>query len=437
MMKLMAVLAIAVFILAFSGAIRADGDTPSKMLQVRLGNLVAAEEVSGTVTFELTDSSGGTQIATKEFQADAGEPLEGLTASFAYLGPIRWKIHLADEEGRQLSQLEGDYPGYPYAVAAPLSSRLRVEAPEDSVVFLDFITFMLEFQAIAVLKENLGVERVNATAGLDSDGSGDFDPGEVVRTSANPENRLIKVTVPRLSSSVNVASFYIDFESPDGRQLANLAGTWTFDGAESVAFDLDAPQIRDITGFYGKPKPSQTVSTVALPNPWDLTLVSPGTPTDGVDFSFLLGRELELVWNEISHSETPDTAQALVTVVNEEGGVVEGAMVSVNGGEFPTDDFGQATIVAMPGSHEAVVTADGFQFDTFTVDFTNGETQFSQVILQRSGPGLVDKTGAFLGDHWPTLVLALSGAVALALLWMVIVVPTRYPSPVRGQSAEG
>jgi hypothetical protein len=84
-----------------------------------------------------------------------------------------------------------------------------------------------------------------------------------------------------------------------------------------------------------------------------------------------------------------------------------------------------------------VVTADRFEFDTFTVDFTNGETQFSQVILQRSGPGLVDKTGAFLGDHWPTLVLALSGAVALALLWMVIVVPARYPLPVRGQSAEG
>ena len=234
MIKLIAILAIAIGVLAFTGIISASEAGPSKMLQVRLGNLEAVGEISGAATFELTDSSGETQTATKEFKADAGEPLEGLTASFAYVGPVRWKIHIADEDGRQLSLLEGDYPGYPYAVAAPLSDRLRVSATGDSVVFLDFITYLLEFEAIAVLNEQVGVGRVNATAGLDSNGNGTFEPREVVRTSAKPDNGLIKIAVPGLSSSVNVASFFIHFETPEEKQLAGLTGTWTFDGTESV-----------------------------------------------------------------------------------------------------------------------------------------------------------------------------------------------------------
>ena len=214
-MRIISTILVAIAVSALlGGAASAAENTPSKVVQVRLGNLVATDEMSGTVTFELTDASGETQSARRESQAGAGEPLEGLAATFSYQGSFRWTIHTADANGRQLSHLEGEFPGYPYSVAAPLSSRLQVASPEDSVVFLEFVSFMLELEAIAVLKDREGLERVHATAGLDSNGSNIFDAKEEVSTEAKPEHRLVRVTVPRLSSSVNVASFFIRLTTP-------------------------------------------------------------------------------------------------------------------------------------------------------------------------------------------------------------------------------
>ena len=425
---LFSITALAVLMAVSSSAASAAESTPSKVLQVRLGNLKAATEVTGVVTFELTDQSGITQTATREFRVAAGEPLEDLAASFTYQGHFRWRIHLADEDGRQLSLLEGEYPGYPFAITAPLSSRLRVASPEDSVVFLDFIAFKLEFQAIAVLKDQ-AVERVQATAGLDSDGSGVFDPGEVVNIWAKPDNRLIRVTVPRLSSSVSIASFFITLEAPDGRELAHLEGTWTFDGGESLAFDLDARQLRGVAGFYGRPQPSQTVSTVALPNPWDLRLVTVRSASDGADFSFLLGLELERIWAEISDSSPTPEAQALLTVTDEDGEVVPGAAVTVDGQEHLTDEFGRVTIFAGPGPKEAMIAAKGFHSGSFEQEFVAGETQSSQVILYRRGPGPLESAGVFLGNHWLTMLIAAGTVLALALLVLVVLVPSKNPQP--------
>ena len=421
----------AVLMVILKGTASADEPTPSRVIQVRLGNLEAAADVAGTVTFELTDESGVTQTATSEFRADAGEPLEDLTASFTYQGPFRWRIHIADDGRRQLSLLEGKYPGYPYATTAPLSSRLRVTDPAASVVFLDFLAFMLEFEAIAVLRDQEGLDRVHATAGLDSDGSGVFDPDEVVNTSTRPEDRLVRVTVPRLSSNVSTASFFIKLESPGGEQLANLEGTWTFDGGESLAFDLDAPQIRDITGFYGRPKPSQTVSSVALPNPWDLTPVSLTSASDGADFSFLLGRDLDLIWAEIAEPSPALEAQALVTVTTEDGTVVEGATVTVAGEEFITDEFGRVTLFAPPGFHEAVITAEGFDSGSADLDLMGGETQTVQVILYRPGPGPLESANGFLAEHWLTIVIAAGTALALAMLVLALLTPSRTPQAAR------
>ena len=421
---------IAVLMAVFSGVVSADEPPPaSKVLQVRLGNLEAAAEVAGTVTFELTDQSGVTQTAVREFQAEPGEPLEGLAASFTYQGPFRWRIHIADDDGRQLSLLAGEYPGYPYAVVAPRSSRLSVTDPDDSVVFLDFIAFKLEFQAIAVLKD-AGMNRVHAEAGLDTNGNGVFDPDEVVNTSARPEDRLVRVTVPRLSSNVSTASFFIKLESPVGTELANLEGTWTFEGGESLAFDLDARQIRGVAGFYGSPKPSQAVSTVALPNPWDLTLVSLTSASEGeADFSFLLGRDLALIWAEIGDSSPAQEAQALVTVTDEDGEVVKGATVTVNGEDYLTDDFGRVTIFAAPGSQEAVIMADGFDSGSFVLELVGGQPQSSQVILYRPGPGPLESANGFLAEHWLTIAVAAGTALALAMLVLVLLTPSRHPQP--------
>ncbi len=429
MWKLILIAAAVVLTIALSGVAVADEPTPSKVLQVRLGNLAAVGEVAGQVTFELTDQSGETQTATREFRAGAGEPLDELAASFTYQGPFRWRVHIADDDGRQLSLLEGNYPGYPFSLAVPLSSRLRVEDHGESVVFLDFVAFQLQFEAIAVIRDQEGMDRVHATAGLDSDGSGVFDPDEVVNAVARPENRLIRVSVPRLSSTVEAARFFIRLESQDGRELANLEGTWTFEGGESLAFDLDAPQIRDITGFYGRPRPSQTVSTVALPNPWDLKLVSLASSTDGADFSFLLGRELELIWDAVGRSGPPQTAQVMVTLTDEEGNVVEGARVTVDGEENLTDEFGRAVITAAPGSHQAVVESGGFQSETLNLDLAVGEAQSVQVILHRPGPDPLDRTIGFLSDHWPTLAFGLAAMVVLALVVLALVTPSRDPQP--------
>ena len=179
-------------------------------------------------------------------------------------------------------------------------------------MFFELITFMLEFEAIAVLREHTGFDQVRATAGLDSDGNGVFERDEVVETIAKPENRMVRVTVPRLSSTVTVASFFISLASPDGHQLATLEGTWSFDNGESVAFDLDAPKIREIATFYGKPQPSKSISTISLPNPWYLKRASLTSANQGADFSFLIGEELHLVWDEIGRSNTPQTTQALI-----------------------------------------------------------------------------------------------------------------------------
>ena len=412
---------------AFSETIDAQEPPPSKLIRIRLGNLEAATDVAGTATFKLTDQSGMSQETTRDFSADAGEPLEDLTASFAYQGPFRWRIHITDDEGQQLILLEGNYPGYPYAIAEPRSDRLRLASPQDSLVFLDFMAFMLEFEAIAVLKNQEGVGRVLASAGLDSDGSGVFDPNEVVNTGAKPENRLIHVTVPRLSSNVNMASFFIRLESPSGDQLANLEGTWTFDGGESLAFDLDARDIRGVSGFYGRPKPSQTVSTVALPNPWELPVVSLPNASDGADFSFLLGRELDLIWDEIEGSSPAQTAQAVVTVASEDDEVVKGALVTVDGEEYLTDDFGNAAISALPGSHEVVVTADGFDHGSIVLEFAEGEAQSRQVTLYPSGPGPLENSKGFLHEHWLVVVIAAVIALVLALLAAAMFTPSRNP----------
>ena len=429
MFKLAVLSLVAVIVVASSGAVSAmEATTPSKarMLQVRLGNLEAVEEVSGAVTFELTDSSDATQSITREFHAEAGERLEDMAASFTYMGPFRWSIHIVDDAGRQLSFLEGDYPGHPYSVTAPLSNRLRVADPEQSVVFFELITFMLEFEAIAVLREHTGFDQVRATAGLDSDGNGVFERDEVVETIAKPENRMVRVTVPRLSSTVTVASFFISLASLGGHQLATLEGTWSFDNGESVAFDLDAPKIREIAAFYGKPQPSKSISTISLPNPWYLKRASSTSANQGADFSFLIG-EVHLVLDEIGRSNTPQTTQALITATNEEGDVVEGATIRVNGDEYVTDEFGQATILAPPGSIEAVVTAEGLESSSIGLEFVDGETFSSQIVLYRQGPGLLDRTNGFLADYWLAVVFGLGVLAALALLAVVILIPSRTP----------
>ena len=425
---------VAVIMVASSGAVSAmdaPASLPSKVMQVRLGSLEAVEEVSGAVTFALTDSSGETQSVTREFQAESGEPLGDLEASFTYMGPFQWSILVNDDDGRQLTFLEGDYPGYPYSVAAPLSNRLRVADPEQSIVFLDLISFMLKFDAIAVLREETGLERVHATVGLDSDGSGDFDPDEVVKTVAKPESRLVRVSVPRLSSTVKVASFFISLSSHEGQQLANLEGTWSFDDGESVAFDLEASQMRDIAAFYGKPQPSQSIATMALPNPWHLKRASFTSANQGADFSFLIGQELHLLWEEIGRSSPPETTQPLITVTTEEGDVVEGATIRVSDGEYITDEFGQATIFAPPGFHEAVITAEGLESDSIDLEFVDGETFSTQVMLYRPGPGPLDRTNNFLDDYWLALVFGIGVVVALALLAAVILIPSSRPQRVR------
>ena len=421
---------VAIIMGASSGAVSAmdaPAPLPSKVLQVRLGSLEAVEEVSGAVTFALTDSSGETQSVTREFQAESGEPLGDLKASFTYMGPFQWSILVNDDDGRQLTFLEGDYPGYPYSVAAPLSNRLRVADPEQSIVFLDLISFMLKFDAIALLREENGLERVHVTVGLDSDGSGDFGPDEVVKTVAKPERRLIRVSVPSLSSTVTIASFFISLSSPGGQQLANLEGTWSFDDGESVAFDLEAPQMRDIAAFYGKPQPSQSIATMALPNPWHLKLASFTSANQGADFSFLIGQELHLLWEEIGRSSPPETTQALITVTTEEGDLVEGATIRVSDGEYITDEFGQATIFAPPGFHEAVTTAEGLESDSIDLEFVDGETFSTQVMLYRPGPGPLDRTNNFLDDYWLTLMFGIGVVVALALLAAVILIPSSRP----------
>ncbi len=416
-----------VFSVGFSVSVNAQEPPPSKLVQVRLGNLEAASPVSGAATFQLTDQSGRPMETTKEFSAAAGESLEGLEATFAYQGPFRWRIHIAGEEGQQLTLLEGNYPGYPYSVAEPLSKELRVASPEESLVFLNFMAYTLEFEAIAVLREQEGVERVLASAGLDSDGSGAFDSKELVNTEAKPKGRLVRVSVPRLSSSVNVASFFIRLESKDGEQLANLEGTWSFDGSVSEAFDLDARELRGVSAFYGRPRPAQTVSTVALPNPWDLPLVSLTSASDGADFSFMLGREQEqaLIRAEIGEPETARTSQAVLTVTGEDGQVVKGAAVTVAGEEFLTDDFGRATVSAPPGSHAVEVTAEGFDRGSTVLEFVDGETESSQITLQPTGPGPLENGKGFLHQHWLTIVIAAVIALLLALLALAMFTPSR------------
>ena len=408
-----------------SVSVNAQEPPPSKLVRIRLGNLEATTPVAGAATFELTDQSGVSRKTTREFSAAAGDPLEDLEATFTYQGPFRWRIHIAGEDGEQLTLLEGNYPGYPYAIAEPLSESLRVASPEDSLVFLDFMAFMLEFEAIAVLREQEGVERVLASAGLDSDGSGAFDPKEMVNTEAKPTDRLIRVTVPRLSSSVNVASFFIRLESKDGDQLANLEGTWSFDGGESLAFDLDARDIRGVSGFYGRPRPSQTVSTVGLPNPWDLPLVSLTSASNGADFSFLLGRDLDLIWSEIEGSRPDWTAQALVAVTGENDEAVNGATVTVAGEKFPTDEFGRATVSAPTGAHEVAVTAEGFDRNSVVLEFVDGETQSGQIALQPNGSGPLENGKGFLHQHWLTIVIATVIALLLALLALTMFTPPR------------
>ena len=432
MLKLIIFVAVAtallvIFAVDFNVSVNAQEPPPSKLIQVRLGNLEAATPVAGAATFELTDQSGVSRKTIREFSSADGEPLGNLDATFTYQGPFRWSIHIVDEDGERLTLLEGNYPGYPYAIAEPLSKKLRVVSPEESLVFLDFMAYTLEFEAIAVLGEQEGVKRVLASAGLDSDGSGAFDPKEVVNTEAKPTGRLVRVSVPRLSSSVNVASFFIRLESMEGEQLANLEGTWSFDGSVSEAFDLDARDISGVSAFYGRPRPAQTVSTVALPNPWDLPLVSLTSASDGADFSFMLGREQDqdLIRAEIGASEPARTAQAMVTVTGEDGEVVQGAVVTVVGEEYLTDDFGRATVSAPPGSHEVAVTAEGFGRSSTILEFVDGETQSSQVDLQLTVPGPWENGKGFLHQHWLTIVIAAVIALLLALLALAMFTPSR------------
>ena len=295
------------------------------------------------------------------------------------------------------------------------------------MVFLDFMAYTLEFEAIAMLREQEGVERVFASVGLDSDGSGAFDPKEVVNTEAKPEDRLVRVSVPRLSSSVNVASFFIRLESKDGEQLANLEGIWSFDGSVSEAFDLDASDIRGVSAFYGRPQPAQTVSTVALPNPWDLPLDSLTTASDGADFSFALGQEQdqELIRKAMRSFEPARTAQAVVTVSGEDGDLVKGAVVTVAGEEYLTDEFGRAAVSAPPGSHEVAVTSEGFDRGSTILEFVDWETQSSQVTLQPTGPGPLENGKGFLHQHWLTIVIAAVIALLLALLTLAMFTPSR------------
>ena len=416
-----------IFSVGFSVNVNAQEPPPSKLIRVRLGNLEAVTPVSGAATFQLTDQSGIPRETTSEFNAAAGESLDDLEATFTYQGDFRWKIHITDEEGELLTLLEGNFPGYPYAIAESLSKRLRVASPEDSMVFLDFMAYTLEFEAIAVLREQKGVERVLASAGLDSDGSGAFDPKEMVNTEASPEDRLIRVSIPRLSSSVNTASFFIRLESKDGDQLANVEGTWSFDGSVSEAFALDARDIRGVSAFYGRSRQSQTVSTVALPNPWDLPLVSLPSASDRANFSFMLGEDQEqaLIRTEIGGAEPARTAQAVVTVTREDGEAVSGAAVNVAGEEFLTDDFGRAAVSAPPGAHEVVVTAEDFDRGSTVLEFVDGETQSSQVSLDSTGPGPLENGKGFMHQHWLTIVIAAVIALLLALLALAMFTPSR------------
>lgn len=431
MLKLLFFVAVAtallvIFSVGFSVNVNAQEPPPSKLIRVRLGNLEAVTPVSGAATFQLTDQSGIARETTSEFSAAAGESLEDLKATFTYQGNFRWKIHITDEEGEQLTLLEGNYPGYPYAIAEPLSKKLRVASPEDSLVFLDFMAYTLEFEAIAVLREQEGVERVLASAGLDSDGSGAFDPKEVVNTEAKPEGRMIRVFVPRLSSNVNMASFFIRLESKDGDQLANVEGTWSFDGSVSQAFDLES-DIKGVSAFYGQPRPARTVSTVALHNPWDLPLVSLPSASDGADFSFIMGRkqEQDMIMAEIGGSEPARTAQAVLTVTSEDGEAVSSAAVAVAGEEYLTDDFGRAAVSAPPGAHEVVVTAEGFDRGSTVLEFVDGETQSSQVSLDSTGTGPLENGKGFMDQHWLTIVIAAVIALLLALLALAMFTPSR------------
>ena len=189
---------------------------------------------------------------------------------------------------------------------------------------------------------------------------------------------------------------------------------------------MDAPKIREIAAFYGKPQPSKSISTISLPNPWYLKRASSTSANQGADFSFLIG-EVHLVWDEIGRSNTPQTTQALITATNEEGDVVEGATIRVNGDEYVTDEFGQATIFAPPGSIEAVVTAEGLESSSIGLEFVDGETFSSQIVLYRQGPGLLDRTNGFLADYWLAVVFGLGVLAALALLAVVILIPSRTP----------
>ena len=420
---------LAIILVVSGGAVSAAETTaPSqRVVQVRLANLEAVEEVTGTATFELADRSGATQSHTQAFHAEAGEGLDEMAASFNYVGPFRWSIRVADDDDRQLTHLAGDYPGYPYSEVAPLSNRLRVVETAESVVFLDLISFMLEFDAIAVLRDQAGLKRVRASAGLDSDGSGVFDDGEVVSTVAKPEERLVRVTVPRLSSTVTVASFFYSLTDTDGQQLAYVEGTYSFDGGKSVAFDLDAREIGGITTFYGKPTPSQSISTISMPSPWHAKKVELASANDGADFSVLIGEEHHMVFDEINRTSPLQTAQALITVSNQEGMPVEGATIQVDGRTYVTDEFGQATVSASPGSHEMAITAEGLEPSVVSLEFVEGEDFSSRVALSDPKAPPLDRAEAFLSDHWLTMLFGLCAAGVLILIAVVILIPSSRP----------
>ena len=421
---------LATFMVVIGGPVRAAEETAQKLVQVRVGNLTAVEDVAGTVTFELTDRGGITQSVAKEFHIRAGERLEDLDASFTYSGPFHWTIHIADDDGRQLTFLAGEYPGYPYSEAAPLSNRLRVVKKEQSVVFLDMVSFMLEFEAVALLREQTELDRVHVSAGLDSNGDGVFGTGEVVETIATPRARLVRVTVPALSSTVTTPSFFFRLDSPNGLQLAYAKGAWSYEGGDSVAFDIEAPEIRHVSALYGKPQPSRSVSTIAMPNPWHQQQVSLISANEGADFAFLLGENLHLILDEIGRSgHAPQTTQALITVIDEGGTPVEGATLEVDGHVYLTDEFGQATISASaaPGFHEMKVASEGLEPRAVTLDLAPAPGQnFSshQIVLSRPGPGPLDRIQQLLADYWLTLLLGLGAVVFLALLVAAILIPS-------------
>ena len=424
------ILLAAFMVVVIGGAVSAAEATATaqKLVQVRVGNLAAVQDVTGTVTFELTDRGGITQSVAKEFHIRAGERLEDLDASFTYSGPFHWTIHIADDDGRQLTFLAGEYPGYPYSEAAPLSNRLRVVKKEQSVVFLDMVSFLLEFEAVALLREQTELDRVHVSAGLDSNGDGVFGTGEVVEAIATPRARLVRVTVPALSSTVTTPSFFFRLASPNGLQLAYAKGAWSYEGGDSVAFDIEAPEIRHVSALYGKPQPSRSVSTIAMPNPWHQQQVSLISANEGADFAFLLGENLHLILDEIGRSgHAPQTTQALITVIDEGGAPVEGATLEVDGHVYLTDEFGQATISASaaPGFHEMKVAAEGLEPRVVTLDLAPGQNSSShQVVLSRPGPGPLDRIQPLLTDHWLTLLLGIGAVVFLALLVAVILIPS-------------